>query len=918
VSVDVLVRAGLAAALAGRRDQAGQGLLGAVERDEHNETAWYWLSTVIDGEDDQEIALENVLALNPHNASATQALEKLRARRTPPPAAPEPPPPSLREMPGLPPFVADTPAPAPSSTATRAGLPPFVADTPAPPPAASRTELPPFVADTPAPAAPTRAGLPPFVADTPARPERSSFGAAPPPSPRGEEAPAIGAARGFAPPPPAPAEPASFAPPPEPVTPGSAAGRVRRPTIGGGDSETSNVQRGDPAARESRGAVTPASNRVGTGYEELIGQIIGGRYRVISLFSQGTSTLLLAADNRRKNMVLIRPETFQATASRRVSTKPAFTQNGIAFYISSISIGGLNLRNFVGTVGTLPGPQVTEYGLRLCAEAKKRGSLLKARFWSLEGVKIDDSGHIVVAADAGSPEATARPGPLSPPEHAAGGTLDGRSDVYLIGAVMFYLATGSLQPAPDRVPTPTPYRDARGQTVSGLVEAEFRLHPGLHPLLAGLLATALQGDPAARYASVEHLEAALRAVNATLLGQAPAALVVPRTQEKAKDDVSGKPAPGRALLRLAAVIALMGVAGLIVVFLLWQVGSGVLGTPQATALTPEASPSAEAGLPIGADATPPDAATLTIGDQTPAATPEEVAPSTPDPAAVFVEAAPENVERLAITQIDAHRYPRVTAYVSVISPDGRPVVHMGHDNFVILHNGVTVRDFAFSDMNSQADPVSTYLILDTSGSMQGEPLARAKEAAETFVDHTQNGDFFGLISFNTDVRMVRDFTPSRNQLKTRLADLQADGGTALWDAVYTATTRIEQQAGRRAMILLSDGGDTASKQQTGSTALNAARHAGVPIFVVGLRSADFDETVLSTVAQQSGGELWVAPAPEDLPGIYERLAYRFAAQYKVTFTVGEPADEQPRDLAIIATVGDKTVQDGRQYYASSK
>lgn len=76
--VDQIVQAGLAAAKAGRRDEARQLLLQAVQQNEQSEMAWFALSTLVDNADDEQICLENVLTLNPQNEVAQQKLARLR------------------------------------------------------------------------------------------------------------------------------------------------------------------------------------------------------------------------------------------------------------------------------------------------------------------------------------------------------------------------------------------------------------------------------------------------------------------------------------------------------------------------------------------------------------------------------------------------------------------------------------------------------------------------------------------------------------------------------------------------------------------------------------------------------------------------------------------------------------------------
>lgn len=69
---------GALAVLEGRKDEGRELLLRVIERDEQNEQAWLWLSGAVDSVEDQQVALENVLAINPSNTAAQQGLALLR------------------------------------------------------------------------------------------------------------------------------------------------------------------------------------------------------------------------------------------------------------------------------------------------------------------------------------------------------------------------------------------------------------------------------------------------------------------------------------------------------------------------------------------------------------------------------------------------------------------------------------------------------------------------------------------------------------------------------------------------------------------------------------------------------------------------------------------------------------------------
>lgn len=78
------MQAGIAAVQRGEREHGRRLLLHVIEQDEHNEQAWLWLSQAVDDPADAQVALENVLTLNPDNREAQTRLEQLRTQAAAP------------------------------------------------------------------------------------------------------------------------------------------------------------------------------------------------------------------------------------------------------------------------------------------------------------------------------------------------------------------------------------------------------------------------------------------------------------------------------------------------------------------------------------------------------------------------------------------------------------------------------------------------------------------------------------------------------------------------------------------------------------------------------------------------------------------------------------------------------------------
>ena len=153
------------------------------------------------------------------------------------------------------------------------------------------------------------------------------------------------------------------------------------------------------------------------------------------------------------------------------------------------------------------------------------------------------------------------------------------------------------------------------------------------------------------------------------------------------------------------------------------------------------------------------------------------------------------------------------------------------------------------------EPLSAVLVIDTSGSMDGRPLADAQSAARRFVEKMGPQDRIAVVAFSSTPRVASGFTNDRVALDAAITGLRASGETALYDGVVKAAGLFDPaSAGRRAIVLLSDGKDTVSSGKLG-TAVDAARAAGVAVYAVALRSPDYDPKPIGSLASASGGRL---------------------------------------------------------------
>lgn len=618
-------------------------------------------------------------------------------------------------------------------------------------------------------------------------------------------------------------------------------------------------------------------------FKHLIGQVLGKRFRIIGVLGGDRSSMLVATDIRNGTYLLIKPNLGDPTASARNQITRGFEFEGETYAVTNLSLAGISLIQFIGAVGSLPPPQAVDYGLRMIKEARRSNrSLLERRSWHPAQITINRDGALDIAAPV-EPDPAGVPGAsmLSPPEHRQGGPLTERSDIYLIGALILYLITANGPP--DRVPAPEPdpAPPADGKGPAPLPVATFPHAPDLAPHLAGVLATALQPAPAARYPTLAALEEALTRVYAEM------------------NQV--------AATRQTTITRPIVVTGLVVFLLIFSgffLAAATLGQHENPnlALTPPA-------LNITLDPMTPGLGTpAVIGiPDTPGYTPAPTPTST-----IFAENGREHIDHLVVNQVDARRAPQIAVYFSVVSTDNRPVGGLTKDDFSVTYDGGPVTDFGLSNLATTNETMYTFLTMDVSGSMNGIPLNEAKVATKQFVDLFSPGDQMGVISFNDHPKLLQDLTVSKGPVLRQIDGLEAFGNTALYDALNLALTTAAKSGGRTAIVLLSDGKDTASTQFTRDDVIQLSRLHSIPIHIIGLNDApDYDGPTLQDIASHTGGEILESTDPLELVDLYKRLAYQIRGQYRMIFTGS--STKGSHEINISTQPGDKAFSYTKAY-----
>jgi Ca-activated chloride channel family protein len=225
--------------------------------------------------------------------------------------------------------------------------------------------------------------------------------------------------------------------------------------------------------------------------------------------------------------------------------------------------------------------------------------------------------------------------------------------------------------------------------------------------------------------------------------------------------------------------------------------------------------------------------------------------------------------------------------VAVSDKRGNFVPDLPRDRFTVYDNGRQQQVALFSNEDTA---VTVGLVIDSSGSM-GPKLPEVIIATLTFARRSNPQDELFTVAFNDTVRdpgTERSAAASdMPALESELRSFRPQGRTALYDGLIAALDRAERGTRpRKALILISDGGDNASRS-TLNDVLGRARRSNVTIFTVGLfDSDDLDKNpgVLKSLAQSTGGERFLPP-PES-PAALVRACERIARELRTGYTIG--------------------------------
>ncbi|MCZ7664097.1 MAG: VWA domain-containing protein [Thermoleophilia bacterium] len=276
---------------------------------------------------------------------------------------------------------------------------------------------------------------------------------------------------------------------------------------------------------------------------------------------------------------------------------------------------------------------------------------------------------------------------------------------------------------------------------------------------------------------------------------------------------------------------------------------------------------------------------------------------------IFCSAAGAQADlTISVTGVDTTGFPDISAVVQLGGPASLRAEELAAGAFTVTVDGTPAADLQVRATSAEPLPSATVLLIDESGSMRGTAIQAAAQAAGRFLEAARPGDSVSIQAFNEEFRVLQGFTGDAQDLAGALDQLQPRRETALYDALLRSLTTFEGVAAARShyLILLSDGGDTASRASLDEV-LARARASGVQVYTIGLKTEEFDVTPLVRLAEATGGRYVEAPESAALASLYESLAREIHNQYLLVFQA-PASDSGAGEIAVTVSAGGATAE----------
>jgi len=266
---------------------------------------------------------------------------------------------------------------------------------------------------------------------------------------------------------------------------------------------------------------------------------------------------------------------------------------------------------------------------------------------------------------------------------------------------------------------------------------------------------------------------------------------------------------------------------------------------------------------------------------------------------------------------------------SVVDRHGRFVAGLTAKDFLVEEDSRRQQIRNFSRENEL--PLTLALLVDTSPSVR-PVFEEEKTTAKSFLESIMRSkDLALIIGFDRSITLVQDYTENVRLLKQAIDELEIGGGTSVYDAVYLACKeKLSREAGRKAIIMISDGEDTTSKVKFNEALLSAHQSDTVIYTISNSVRSSFpfgrrprvgygggDMATLRKFSSETGGATFSVNNENTFGKIFDQIAQELRSQYSLGYnSTNNAKDGKFRQIKIIPRDSSYTVRARKGYYAA--
>jgi uncharacterized protein YegL len=237
---------------------------------------------------------------------------------------------------------------------------------------------------------------------------------------------------------------------------------------------------------------------------------------------------------------------------------------------------------------------------------------------------------------------------------------------------------------------------------------------------------------------------------------------------------------------------------------------------------------------------------------------------------------------IVVRRVNISNYPQITAEISVSHSD----INVDSNSILLTDTLEAIQNFSIETI--EVNDLSLSIVLDISGSMQGNNITDSKNAIRNCISQLGDDVSASFVTFSNSANLECALTDSKYLIMNLVEATDSDGGgTYISSGLSTAIDALSGSSGSRVIILLSDGADFDESKALMDGVLTEAVTNNVSIYTIGLQGCE--EEYLQMIATRTGGQFIMVTNVAELDRTYQEIQNAMMNNYLITYSV---SDEQ--------------------------